>query len=116
MPASGAGRGSQAVYPLVLQALVAEHVRDILATADGAQRARHARRPWWSRNPGLPRGAANGAGLKAPAQTLIREGRSVPHLACGVCWLLDVVAGQHGQGGCLWLELLTSHAATCAPA
>jgi hypothetical protein len=63
------------VHPLVLQALVAEHVRDILAQADGAQRARRARR---SRNAGVLGGAGRGAGLDAPAQALIRGGRSVP--------------------------------------
>src|SRR5207244_8085462 len=56
MSVSGTGRGSQAVYPLVLQALVAEHVRDILAMADDAR-------------------GSSGAGLEAPAQTLIRRGR-----------------------------------------
>lgn len=75
------------MYLLGLQALVAEPVRDILAEADGVQRAR---RPWWSSNPGLLREASHGAGLEAPAQTLIRGGSSVPHPACGMCWLLDV--------------------------
>jgi hypothetical protein len=103
------------VYPWVLPVLVAEHVRDILAKADGAQRACRACRSWWLRNPGLPRGAGHGAGLEPPTQAHIREGRSVPHLACGICWLLDVADGQHGQNRCLWPGLLTSHAAMCAP-
>lgn len=94
------------MYPWVLQVLVAERVRDILATAHGAQRARRARRRWWWRNPWLPRRARNGAGLEAPAQPLIGGGRNVPPLACGVCWLLDVVTGQHGQGRFLWPEVI----------
>jgi hypothetical protein len=85
------------VYPWVLQVLVAEYVRDIFAKADSAQRARRARPPWWWRNPGLTREADHGAGRESSAQALIREGRSVPHQACGVCWLLAVVASQHGQ-------------------
>jgi len=85
------------VYPWILQVLVAEHVRHILAQTDGGQRARGARRAWWWRNLGLPRGADRGAGLEPPTQTPIRGSRSVPHRACGVCWLLDVADGPHGQ-------------------
>jgi hypothetical protein len=90
------------VYPWGLQVLVAEYVRDILAKADSAQRARRARRPRRWRNPGLTRGAGHGAGRESAAQALIREGRSVPHQACGACWLLAVVASQHRQDRFLW--------------
>lgn len=99
--------------PWGLQMLVAEYVRDILAKVGSVQRARRARRPWWRRNPGLMRGVGHGAGRESPARALIREGPSVPHQACGVCWLLAAVASQRGQDGCLLPGLPASHAAMC---